>query len=126
MSSSIQPDCICVGLYLFVPGPALSSALPSISLFLCAAGRGRSSPHSVFASSFCQLFQVSILICLENPLHLFNILKGCSVQCILYNISAVFVSVGHIPWHSESEFLQEKEAHRCADSGAVAQGAAHH
>lgn len=69
---------------------------------------------------FCQLFEVSILICLENPLQLFNILKDCLVQCILYNISAVMVSVGHIPWHSESEFLQEKEAHRCVNSGAVA------
>lgn len=105
------------GLCFFVPGPALSSALPSDSPSLWASPRAPQAEDIHPLTAFSAAFFVSVLERLENPLQLFNVLKGCLVQCILCNISAFLVSVGHIPWHSESEFLQEKRMHRCAVTG---------
>lgn len=120
-SSNIQPNCIHGG-FIFICLWASIVLYPTQGFSLRASSPPQAENIHPLAA-FLPALLVSILDCLENPLQLLSILKECSVHCALCNTSAFLVSVGHIPWHGKSVFLQGK-ARRYGGvlAGAMAQG----
>lgn len=118
-SSNIQPNCIHGG-FIFICLWASIVLYPTQGFSLRASSPPQAENiHPLTA--FLTALLVSILDCLENPLQLLSILKDCSVHCALCNTSAFLVSVGHIPWHGKSEFLQGKaRRYRGVLAGAMA------